>query len=274
MRAEERRGQAVEAAIGVAGELGIRPGRSRILKDSHNTIVHLAPAPIVAKVGTSHFRDAQVESLERELAVATHLAERGAPIVPPAEDVPPGPHSWKDVILTLWQHAEPDEGAILDPVRLTGALRTVHETLGDFPASLPPFSLELEDARRLLEPDRSPALPLHDRRFLLTVLEDVQAAVSAMVVPNRPLHGSPHERNWVATAEGPLLLDFETAAAVRSSGMWPLSVMRPWSSFPASNTSGSRCCGECGASASPPRCSKPSARGVRGCARSSEAASG
>jgi hypothetical protein len=213
MRAEERRRLAVEAAIGVASELGIRPERSRILKDSNNTIVYLAPTPIVAKVGTSHFRDPQLESLGRELAVATHLAERGASVVPPAEDVPPGPHPWKDASLTLWQYAEPDQGAALDPVRLAGALRTVHEALGDFPGSLPPFTLELEDARRLLQPDRSPTLALSDRRFLLGVLKDVQAAVSAIVVPNRPLHGSPHEGNWVATAEGPLLLDFETACS-------------------------------------------------------------
>jgi hypothetical protein len=90
----------------------------------------------------------------------------------------------------------------------------VHEALEDFPASLPPFTLELEDARRLLRPDRSPALPLPDRRFLLAVLEDVRAAVSAIVVPNRPLHGSPHEGNWLRTTEGPLLLDFERPAAV------------------------------------------------------------
>ena len=48
--------------------------RTQILKDSNNTIVHLQPAPIVAKVGTSHFRDAGLESLERELTVARHLA--------------------------------------------------------------------------------------------------------------------------------------------------------------------------------------------------------
>jgi hypothetical protein len=57
--AEERRRLAIEAALGVAGELGIRAEGVRILKDSNNTIVKLVPAPIVAKVGTSHFRDAR-----------------------------------------------------------------------------------------------------------------------------------------------------------------------------------------------------------------------
>ncbi|HYT77832.1 MAG TPA: hypothetical protein VEQ37_00945 [Actinomycetota bacterium] len=58
--------------------------------------MHLAQSPVVAKVGTSHFRDAKQESLERELAVATHLAERDAPSVRPAE--PLGRHVAVDVL--------------------------------------------------------------------------------------------------------------------------------------------------------------------------------
>jgi hypothetical protein len=51
VRAEERRQLAVEAAIGVADALGVVADRPRILKDSNNTIVHLAPAEVVAKGG-------------------------------------------------------------------------------------------------------------------------------------------------------------------------------------------------------------------------------
>ena len=69
--AGERRRAAFEVAVAIARTLGSNPVRPRIIKDSNNTIVHLAPSPIVAKVGTSHFRDAKLQSLERELAVAT-----------------------------------------------------------------------------------------------------------------------------------------------------------------------------------------------------------
>src|SRR5438093_10847887 len=107
MLTKDRRRLATEAALGVAQELGIDARQPRILKDSNNTIVHLAPAPVVAKVGTSHFRDAKLESLERELAVATHLAECGSSIVGPAPDVHPGPHVRQDMTLTLWRYVEP-----------------------------------------------------------------------------------------------------------------------------------------------------------------------
>jgi hypothetical protein len=59
-----------------------------ILEDWNNTLVRLAPASIVAKVGTSHFRDARFESLERELVVAGRLAAHGAPVVQPRAAAP------------------------------------------------------------------------------------------------------------------------------------------------------------------------------------------
>ena len=211
MLAEDRRRLATAAALRLARELGIDARQPRILKDSNNTIVHLAPAPVVAKVGTSHFRDAKLESLGRELAVATHLAERGSPIVGPASDVDPGPHVREDVTLTLWRYVEPLRGAPVRPTQTALALRAVHEDLNDFPGSLPLFTLELEDAGRLLEPDRSPSLASADRRFLQGVLDEVQAELSTIPTVNRPLHGSPHEGNWLATDHGLLLLDFETA---------------------------------------------------------------
>jgi thiamine kinase-like enzyme len=83
--------------------------------------------------------------------------------------------------------------------------------LADFPGSLPPFTIELDDARRFLEPTRSPALPSADRAFLLEVHEELRSAVPALRTPHWPLHGTPHEGNWLTTPQGPLLLDFETA---------------------------------------------------------------
>ena len=110
----DRRRSATDVALGLGRELGIEVRQPRILKDSNNTIVHLAPAPVVAKVGTSHFRDAKLESLARELAVATHLAKRESPTIRPALDVDPGPHVREDVTLTLWRYVEPLRGA---PIR-------------------------------------------------------------------------------------------------------------------------------------------------------------
>ena len=212
MTVEARRRFAVEAALDVVGKLGVPADGPVVLSDANNTIVRLAPAPIVAKVGTSHFRDARLESLERELAVAAYLAGRGAPIVRPTEDVPPGPHCWRDLTVTLWQYAEPVRDARPASRESAAALATVHRAMVDFPGSLPSFAVELEDARRLLRPQRSPAVAADDRRFLLSVVDDLQAELSKLSpVAYQPLHGSPHEGNWLCASEGLVLLDFETA---------------------------------------------------------------
>jgi Ser/Thr protein kinase RdoA (MazF antagonist) len=164
-------------------------------------------------VGTSHFRDVTVESLERELLVAAFLAEREAPVIAPTRNVAPGPHRWRNQTLTLWQYAEPVPGAAPNPADAAAALSAVHQALVDFPCPLPPFSLELEDVSRLLQRDRSPALAAADRSFLSSAVDELQVTLSVAATAMRPLHGSPHAGNWLRTARGLLLLDFETACS-------------------------------------------------------------
>jgi phosphotransferase family enzyme len=220
---EERRDLALEAAVGVADALGVRAGRPAILADSNNTIVWLAPAPIVAKVGTSHFRDAELESLARELAVATHLSGLGAPVVAPARGVRAGPYRWRDLTVTLWEYAEPSGEVALEPAEAAAVMRAVHEALAVFPGSLPHFDMELADARRLLRPERSPTLPDSDRHFLLSVIGEVEKRLGGRVTEPRALHGSPHAGNWLRTTQGLLLLDFETAC--RGPLEWDLAAL-------------------------------------------------
>jgi hypothetical protein len=211
LRAEERQRLACEAALSVAAALGLKAHRPVILEDWNNTIVRLAPSSIVAKVGTSHFRDARVESLEREVAVGAHLAARGAPVTRPAAGVPPGPHHWQGLTLTLWEYVEPIPGAELVPAEMAAAMQAVHEALSDFDGSLPYFALELDDTRTLLQPHRSPSLEAADRQFLLSGVSELEAALAPLTTARRPLHGSPHGANWLLSTRGPMLLDFETA---------------------------------------------------------------
>ena len=181
------------------------------MQDWNNTIVRLGETAIVAKVGTSHFRDAGLESLERELAVSAHLAACAAPVVRPAEEVPAGPYESRGLTVTLWQYVEPVRGAELGAAEAAEALRVVHDALAGFGGRLPGYAVELDDAARLLRPDRSPNLDAADRWFLLGVVGELQSALARLNAPHRPLHGSPHGANWLLSADGPLLLDFETA---------------------------------------------------------------
>src|SRR5437588_1005128 len=189
---ERRRRRACAAALAVAADLRLDAQTATILQDWNNTIIRLEPAAIVAKVGTSHFRDARLESLERELAVATHLATRNAPIVRPTEDVPAGPHRWQELTLTLWHYVEAVPAAASTPEETATAIKIVHQALTDFNGPLPYFTAELGDAEELLRPDRSPALSPADRRFLLGVVRELKTALPRPEAQWRPLHGSPH----------------------------------------------------------------------------------
>ena len=220
---ERRRILALEAAVSIAEALGVVVESPAILADSNNTIVRLAPAPIVAKVGTSHFRDAELESLTRELAVASHLSRLGAPVVAPARELAAVPHRWRHLTVTLWQYAEPIGDLVLEPAEAAVVLRVVHKALAAFPGSLPPFDLELADARRLLRPGRSPTLPDSDRHFLLGVIDEVEEKLAGRVSATKALHGSPHAGNWLRTTQGLLLLDLETAC--RGPLEWDLAAL-------------------------------------------------
>src|SRR5579875_2989544 len=173
--ASVRRRRACEAALGVATRLGIRAQDAVILADRNNTVVWLRPAPVVAKVGTSHFGDVGLESVERELAVAEHLASHQAPCVRPARDIPPGPHHCQELVVTLWQRLEPAPCVVFSAVETAAPIKAVHDALLDFDGDLPLFSRELDDANRLLEADRSPGLRPADRRFLVGVAAELQA---------------------------------------------------------------------------------------------------
>ncbi|MGH2913546.1 MAG: phosphotransferase family protein [Solirubrobacteraceae bacterium] len=195
----------------MASELGVAAARPVIVQDWNNTIVRLGHTGLVAKVGTSHFRDAVLESLERELAVSAYLADRAAPVVGPAEGVPAGPYASHGLTVTLWRYVRSLPGAEFEPAAAAAALTVVHERLIGFTGRLPVFTVELDDAERLLRPDRSPALAIADRTFLLGVVGELRESLTGPATAYRPLHGSPHAANWLLSAGGPLLLDFETA---------------------------------------------------------------
>jgi hypothetical protein len=126
----------------------------RVLSDLSNVIVWLAPAPVVARVATS---TAAVRAgrgrdwLARDVAVAGFLAERGADVVPPASEPPPGPHVEDGLCLTFWPFVEFDPDHPPSGREAGAALRRLHETLDGFEGELPPCSTLLDECARLID---------------------------------------------------------------------------------------------------------------------------
>lgn len=210
----DRSARALRAAAEIIRQLGVGHVRPRLLNDANNVSIQLAPLPIVARVfgavfGASGDGGARAA---RELAVALHLARKGAPIVPPVSALPPGPHLVDGLAVTLWQFVEHRPAEERDSGAAARALRLVHDALMDFPGVLPAFGETSRRARGLLDgPSALPALPSPDSAFLVAAHARIMARLAAFSMPALPIHGDTHLGNVMITPDGPRWTAFETA---------------------------------------------------------------
>jgi hypothetical protein len=124
-----------DAAVKVAAGLGVHGNDPVVLADGASVVVHLRPAPLVAKVAasTTAVRPAATW-LQRELDVAQFLAARGAPVMTPSPEVPATVHHGNGQIMSFWQYLSPSGGVLaaygepVDPAQLTACeqLRRLH----------------------------------------------------------------------------------------------------------------------------------------------------
>ena len=187
---------AVRAAVGVAAAHGLRSDDPVVLRDAWHVLVHLRPLPLVARVssGRPYPQGPPEEDVVRELAVASHAARAGAPVVQPSDLLDPGPHRDGGHVVTFWQYIEPKRE--VEPVAAGQGLRAIHEALVDYDGELP--SLHTDDLARITERlDPSGDVELLRELGLRRLAGSTQA-----------LHGDAHLANCLP---GPLWHDFETA---------------------------------------------------------------
>lgn len=101
----------IAAAVRVAREHGLPADDPQLLSSRGNVLVHLAPAPVVARVATltAWTRDDSFCWLAREVAVADYLARQGGPVVAPSALADPGPHRCDGLAVSLWSYVQPSE---------------------------------------------------------------------------------------------------------------------------------------------------------------------
>lgn len=188
--------QAVAAAVAV-----VPSDDPVVLADGANVVVHLRPAPVVAKVAaTTHLVREPQEWLARELALATFLDGAGIPVVRPADDrvLASG-----GCVLTLWQHLPHAPGAGAEPEVIGPRLRELHAALADYPTPLPRLVTPLEDVRRFLLRTPHPGMTrAYDR---------LAAELGGADGP--ALHGDPHPGNLLRTTGGWTWADLEDACS-------------------------------------------------------------
>ena len=209
---EERQRRAVEVVVAQARENGLRVEEPTVLNDLFSLMVHLKPAPVVARVATCmpRLRTPISDWLEREIAVTTFLSEQGAPVVAPTRELPPGPHEHEGLWTSFWTYVEPDPDRAPTADDCSAMLLDLHAVLRWYPGELP--MLGADDIPRGLEllDQVGDALSEADVELLRAAAERLRPYWEASSGGVQPLHGDAHPGNLIATREGGLVwIDFE-----------------------------------------------------------------
>ena len=183
------------AALNAARRHGLPVDSPIVLRDLTNVLVHLAPAPVVARVPVTLARLRPPEWFAEEVQLAQFLAAEGAPVAPPSDEVDPGPHDQDGFAITFWRWIDQDP-ARADPVAAGWSLRELHAVLERYPGELPTCD-RLGEVRSLLA-----SLDLDELLELAGRLEPLAG---------RPIHGDAHLSNMLWSPEGPLWTDLENA---------------------------------------------------------------
>jgi hypothetical protein len=190
------------AAVALAREQRLPADDPRVLSSRGNLLVHLAPAPVVARVATltAWTRSDPFVWLAREVAVAGYAVQNGGPVVALAQQAEPGPHWSRGLAVSLWTWVPPSQ-ARPGPAEVGEALARLHLAAAGFGGELgflSPVRAQIADGLAALERERvlEPALlaALRDRHA--EVLADTGGATG----PSLVLHGDAHAGNLLHAA--------------------------------------------------------------------------
>jgi hypothetical protein len=225
---------AARAAVAAATGLGLTGLEPVILADGSNLIVHLTPAPLVAKIPASNaaLRPGVGARLGRELELAVFLAAAGAPVMPPSAEVPAVVHHADGHPMTFWTYLPPTGAGRPDEATIGSMLRDLHSVLRGYqaplPALLPALAGQapgdqgpLADIPRFLarRPTSAASRSLvgdADAAVLAAAFDRLTAELAAAMAagtPVQPLHGDAGIMNLMAADGGWVWHDFEEACA-------------------------------------------------------------
>lgn len=222
------------AAAAVAARVGLGDVTPELIHLGNHTTARLSPWPLVARIASGTTYDPADPGLERELAVASHLARQEAPTIRPADAVSPGPYHEGGCAISLWEHAiGRPVGTAADAVAAAESLQRIHIALADYQADLPPFTAKVRSCETILhDPARATALAAEDRLFLQDLHKRMCRDLSGVGGTWQPLHGDAHVGNALVTDAGAIWLDWESVCV--GPREWDVGFLPPatWTAFP------------------------------------------
>ena len=204
--------RAVAAARDVALAHSVVCQDAVVLAGGSNVVVHLKPAPVVARVMTATAAlHLDVETwLAGEVAIGAFLGGQGLG-VSPSDAFAIRPYQRDGLWMTFWEYVEHDSSRALPSAQeLGGSLRELHTALADFAGQLRPLSDVrdwLDQLLTLLHP--SPKLTVGDIDSLHSRLHALNPTVFDSALPVQAIHADASLSNLFHTEQGLLWNDFE-----------------------------------------------------------------
>jgi hypothetical protein len=206
--------RALAAARAVALAHSVECEDAVVVAAGSNVLVHLKPAPVVARVmtGTAMLHGDVERWLAGEVAVGAFLGARGLAVAP-TDVPPPGPHAHDGLWMTFWDFVEHDASRPLPRADALGrSLRELHAALADFRGELGPLSAVrdwLDQLAAQLHP--SPSLSAQNAEDLRSELRALTPTVFESPLPAQAIHGDASMSNLLGTHNGLLWNDLEDA---------------------------------------------------------------
>jgi Phosphotransferase enzyme family len=204
--------RALKAALAVATAQGLACERAVVVQSRSNVLVHLRPAPVVARVmtGTVVLHDDPRRWLEREVSILRFLAPSGLAVAP-SPLIAAGPFEYDGLWMTFseWVPDVQPEGPPADATRTGQALRTLHDELRSFKGELGNVH-DLRDRIERLHRHLRPHEGLDATMISsLRVGLDACDGVFGSTLPQQPLHGDASLGNLLRTPHRLIWNDFE-----------------------------------------------------------------
>lgn len=200
-----------ELAASVARRLGLAFDAPAVIGQGMNVLVHLRPAPVVARVTRLAHLVRAPDALAGGVALARTLGTRA---VPPSDLLDPGPHVDGGRYVRFWTY-RPGDGA--SPSEAGAALRAFHESAARYRGPLRSFDPRPEALRIADLVGGEPA----------EILRDAAGRLTPPAAPQQAIHGDAHFENVLA---GGIWQDFDEACF--GPREWDLACMiHRWSVF-------------------------------------------
>ena len=198
-------------AESLARRLGLVFGEGVVIDVGMNVLVHLRPAPVVARVTRVIHLVRPIATLAAGMGLAKHLGDRA---VPQSELLEPGPYAEGGRYVTFWTYRPGNEAS---PSEAGAALRAFHEAAEPYHGPLRSFDPRPEALRIADLVGGEPA----------EILRDAAARLAPPVLQQQAIHGDAHFSNVLA---GGVWQDFDDACV--GPREWDLACMiHRWSVF-------------------------------------------